>query len=455
MLLFDNNIGMNFINSFIKNILFLFRISYTFCITWLFYYYWLDDYNLFIDKLTSQLASINILYVKIFQAFALNNSFIDENTNNRLLQFTDQAPWTYDDIDFEKLTKVCDKHNILLKGGYDGPMNAGMISVVFKGFRKENLNLQVVIKIKRKNIENRLDEAINNLQFFIFILSIIPFVKKYKLLDIVEKNIEIVRCQTNFLQEVDNMALIEENCKLLKYIKIPKANRSITEEFPDIIVMDYIQGKKITQINDVDYEGFAKQVVKFGFVTTVIHGVTHGDLHSGNILFIKDEQDSKYPYKLGILDFGIIYKLDQKYRESSFDSVTQMFEVPAKETAIKLLNSCIEPKDVLQNISKTHYENIVGFTEEIINEAVHSSKKANQIQIYKFLLQLNDYLTKTELFELGIKPSNEFVKTQLVLAMSHGVTLTLCKGEFFGFMDKVLNELFHMEILLDNCDSSL
>ena len=446
---------MMFINSFIKNTLFLFKITYAFCTTWLIYYYWLGDYNRFIDKLTAQLASINILYVKIFQAFALNNSFIDENTNNKLLQFTDQAPWTYNDIDFEKLKHVCEKNNILLKGGYEAPMNAGMISVVFKGFRKENLNLRVVIKMKRKNIENRLNESISNLQFIISILSNIPFVKKYKLVDIVEKNIEIVRSQTNFLQEVDNMTLMEENCNLLKYIKIPKANRAITEEFPDIIVMDYIQGQKINQIKEADYEGFAKQVVKFGFVTTVIHGVTHGDLHSGNILFIKDENDSKHPHKLGILDFGIIYKLDQAYKESLFDTFTQMFEVSARETAIKLLNSCIEPKGLLQNISKNHYENIVGFTEEIVHETVHSSKKANQIQIYRFLSQLNDYLTKTELFELGIKPSGEFVKTQLVLAMAHGVTLTLCKGEFIGFMDKVLNELFHMEILLDNCDSSL
>jgi hypothetical protein len=49
---------------------------------------------------------------------------------------------------------------------------------------------------------------------------------------------------------------------------------------------------------------------------------------------------------------------------------------------------------------------------------------------------------------LGIRPSDDFVKSQLVLAMSHGVTLTLCKGDYITLMDKCLNELFHTQMLI-------
>ena len=41
------------------------------------------DYSFFIDRITSRLASINILYVKVFQAFALNNSLVDDKMNNK------------------------------------------------------------------------------------------------------------------------------------------------------------------------------------------------------------------------------------------------------------------------------------------------------------------------------------------------------------------------------------
>ena len=50
-------------------------------------YMWFRDYSYFINRLTTKLASINILYVKAFQAVALNNNLITENMNNQLLHF--------------------------------------------------------------------------------------------------------------------------------------------------------------------------------------------------------------------------------------------------------------------------------------------------------------------------------------------------------------------------------
>ena len=125
------------------------------------------------------------------------------------------------------------------------------------------------------------------------------------------------------------MMRIKNNCKNLKYVKIPSANRAVTEEYPNCILMDYIEGIKITQIQKEDYDGFAKQVMKFGFVTSIVHGVTHGDLHGGNILFIKDNNDERYPYKIGVIDFGIVYDLDSKFKGIIFDK--DMFVPPFVE----------------------------------------------------------------------------------------------------------------------------
>jgi predicted unusual protein kinase regulating ubiquinone biosynthesis (AarF/ABC1/UbiB family) len=447
-----NNINENIKKNMKKNmksIIFFINAFFIFVTEGLIYVFF-QDYSLFIDRLSMRLASINILYVKIFQAFALNNSLIDDNTNNKLLKFTDNAPWNYSDIDLYQLIQMANKYNIKLPDGYEVPINSGMISLVFRGYEKGNPNKQLIIKMKRKNIQQRLDDAIDNLLFSMYILSFIPIINKYQLNEVVNKNIEIIRHQTNFLEEIDNMDRIRANCKNLKYVKIPTANRRVTEEYPDIILMERIDGMKINAIKEEDYESFAKLVVKFGIVTTIIHGVSHGDLHAGNILFIKDKNDTEYPHKIGVIDFGIIYEVGTQYKGLMFDVFTQLFDISPHEAAVKILNSgIIEPAGILQQIPKDDYNNILSFTEEIIADTIHSSKKANQIQIYKFISKLKEYLSKEQLANIGIRPSDDFVKSQLVLAMSHGVTLTLCKDDFITLMDKVINELFHTKMLLE------
>lgn len=436
-------------NKQIKGLLFFLNVFFIFCKEYVMYLI-NRDFTLFIERLAIGLSSINILCVKIFQAIALNNSLIDESTNNKLLQFTDNAPWNYSDVELHNLHEISKKYNLQLKFGYEVPINSGMISLVFKAFKKDELNQPVIIKMKRKNIQEKLDDAIDNLLIGIKLLSFIPILNKYDLSNVVNKNVDIIRSQTNFLEEVDNMTRIKNNCKNLKYVKIPSANRAVTEEYPNCILMDYIEGIKITQIQKEDYDGFAKQVMKFGFVTSIVHGVTHGDLHGGNILFIKDNNDERYPYKIGVIDFGIVYELDSKFKGIIFEILTEIFQSSPRESAIKLLNSgIIDPPNILQQIPKNDYEKILSFATEIIDETINASKKANQIQIYKFILKLKEYLSNSVLSEIGIRPSDNLVKTQLVLAMSHGVTLTLCNDDFIGLADKVINELFHTNMLIE------
>ena len=429
----------------IQNLFFLLNASWI-ILSELFLYGIFKNFDSFIDRLTHKLAHINILYVKIFQAFALNNSLIDDKTNNKLLKFTDNAPWSSEDLDPCTLIELEDEYNILFKDGFE-PINSGMISLVFKGYKKKSDEI-VIIKIKRKNIEENLDNAIEKLLFFIYVMSFFPIVNKYHIPQTVKKNISIIREQTNFHKEIENMAKIKHNCRNLKYVKIPSASAEVTKKYPNVIFMEYINGMPINKILEEDYEAFAKQVLKFGLVTTLIHGVSHGDLHSGNVLFIKDEDDEKYKYKVGILDFGIIYEADQEFKQSLLEFASEMLTSPTEELAKKVLNTgLIEPLEIIQNLPKLHYDNIVKIIGDILHETIHKSKEANQLKIYHFLTTFHSYMSKNELLELGLKPSNHFVKTQLALAMSHGVTLTLCKDDYINLTDQVLNEIFHTKFL--------
>jgi predicted unusual protein kinase regulating ubiquinone biosynthesis (AarF/ABC1/UbiB family) len=433
---------------FLKQAIFLLKL-YFIISSEVFIYLFLFDYYYFIERITNRLASINILYVKVFQAIALNNNLIDEKINHKLLKFTDNAPWNMYDIRLDELIELCNDYDINLNEGFENPMNSGMISLVYKGyFRKNGEN--VIIKMKRNNIDNRLNDAIENLETFMYFISFIPIIKKYQISDVIIKNIDIIKHQTNFSEEVQNIEKVKKNCKGLKYVKIPYVYSEITEKYPNFILMEYIHGLKINEIKEEDYEPFAKQILKFGFVTTIVHGFAHGDLHGGNILFIKDNSDSKYCHKIGVIDFGIIFELDSTYRDFLFDLLTNMFDRSPEESALKIYNSNIlEPPNIFNKIPLIHRENIMKFSIEMIEETIKTSKKANQLQIYKFFHKLKEYLNKSEISDIGIRPSDNLIKTQLVLAMAHGITLTLCKEDFMSLADKVINELFHTEIMIN------
>lgn len=432
----------------VKNIYFLFNVL--FIILYEAVLYWVfNNFESFIERLTKKLSKINILYVKMFQAFALNNSLIDANINNKLLQFTDNAPWTVDDLDPSTLIAIEDEYNIQFKDGFE-PINSGMISLVFKGCKVHKMKdpEYVIVKMKRKNIEAKLSDAIEKLLFCVYCLSFIPFINKYQISEVIHKNIGLIEHQVNFSKEVENMVRIQNNCKHLKYVKIPQVNAEVTKKYPNVIFMEYINGLQINKIHKDDYDDFAKQVVKFGFVTTLLHGVSHGDLHAGNILFIKDDADTKYKHKIGILDFGIIFEIDNEFKQTMFDIFTDLFVSTPQELAIKFLKSgIIEPLDVIQNLPKEHYNNIVTFISKILDETIHSSKQATQLQMYNFLVTFNSYMDDNKLTSLGLRPSDNFVKTQLALAIAHGITLTLCNDDYIGLADRVINELFHTNLL--------
>jgi predicted unusual protein kinase regulating ubiquinone biosynthesis (AarF/ABC1/UbiB family) len=431
----------------IKQLWFLFKVCFIFSSEYLFLFFHADKLK-FIDRLTQRLANVNILYVKVFQAIALNNSLIDENINNMLLKFTDNAPWTKDDIDVDTLNALKEDQQLVICDGVYNPINSGMISLVFKATRISD-DSNVIIKIKRRMIERKLKDAIDNLMFFMYVLSFFPFVKKFQLAEIVNKNIDIIKHQINFDEEVENLLKIKNNCKHLKYVKIPEVFKEVTDKYPNVILMEQIDGVPIHKVKEEDYEEFAKSVLKFGFVTTLLHGVTHGDLHSGNILFIKDENDKKYKHKIGVLDFGIIYEIESSFKGILFDIFIDLFNNTAQVTVEKLLYSgLIEPLELVKTLPEVHRNHIIKVSSEMLNESINNSHCANQLQLYKFLSEFKKYISNPEISNLGLRPSDNFMKTQLVLAMAHGITLTLCKDDYMTFANKVINELFHTDIMM-------
>lgn len=406
-----------------------------------------QNYCEFIHRVAKNLSQKNILYVKMFQAISLNNNLIDGAMNAELLKYTDSAPYDDSDIDTDLFNEII-KDYYLTPENDKIPINSGMISLVYK--MRTIDNEVVVVKMKRKNIDEKLDDAIEKLLFFIKLLSFIPQFNTLDIPNVIKKNINLLRQQLDFGEEVKNTKEMAENCKNLKYIKIPKVHEYATKEYPSIIIMDYIKGVHISKLDENDYDEYAKLVLKYGFVSIINDSATHGDLHAGNIIFIKNEAEPIY--QLGLIDFGIVTRVNKETTQHFLEIVSTMFTETSRNLAEKVLNAFIEPRDTFQRIPSDSKNILYAEASKIIEEALHNSKDASQVKIYEFMKKFNEYLNGNNLRECGLHVSDDFVKFQMALAMSQGVSLCLCKNDYMPFANKVLNELFHTNLLFSDVD---
>ena len=186
--------------------------------------------------------------------------------NSELLKYTDSAPYTYDDIN-EDLLREIEKEYYLRAENDIIPIKSGMISLVYK---LRNIDGgDVILKVKRKDIDAKLEDAIEKLLFFIKIISIIQQFNTLDIPNVIRKNIGLLRQQLDFQEEVKNTLEMSENCKNLKYIKIPKIYEEVTNKYVDAIMMEYIDGLHISKLDDADYNEYAKLVMKYGFVSII------------------------------------------------------------------------------------------------------------------------------------------------------------------------------------------
>jgi predicted unusual protein kinase regulating ubiquinone biosynthesis (AarF/ABC1/UbiB family) len=422
----------------IKALIILFRIFFIF--SWYrILYLFNNDYQSFIFNITNKLSKINILYIKLFQAIAFNYKLIDTNLNNELIKFTDKAPWTEEDIDYNTLLRLRENEKINL----DIPIHSGMISLVYK-ITTEN-NESFAIKIKRKNIDYKLKKAVEELLIIIKFISQIYFIKEYNLYDLSKTHFDIITKQLDFNEEVNNLIKMKENCKRLKYIVIPKVYPDITQKYSNVIIMEYLKGVSLQEIPTEDYDFFAKQVFKFGIVTTYYHGFTHSDLHAGNILFIKNENS----YKLGILDFGMILSIDNDYKYLLFELLYDIYESDPYIMAKKILDSevILQPKNIIQNLSSEQYNILLEMIVQLLKDTILNKQKNTYYCIYDFIIQIHNYIHKYSIFSMGISLNHNFIKTQLVLVMYHGIFMKLCKDNWLDIFNKTINEMFHMDLL--------
>ena len=360
------------------------------------------DYNNMVKNIASNMSEKNIFFTKIFQAFANNNNLVDKDLFHHFIAYTDSVKYNPNEVDYNGLYDLI---NIARKNGdylvieSEVPIKSGNIALVYNG----KLNgKNVIIKYRRTNIIEKFNKSIDELELLVNISKKIPYLRDLNINDLFEENREIMTNQLNFLNEIKNINIFYEKFRDVQNICIPNVYSYFTEENPCAIIMDKFEGSRIENILHEDKHEYSKILSRFNLKCVFYDAIYHADLHSGNVIFMKenitrkDKNDNEIlqtVLKIGIIDFGIIGTMTREEQDVFF-------------TFFKIL------------VSKNHIE-LSKFITESLSEKIDNSKPTiseghKNILINQISTICNDVLSNDTKFFGGeeIYEINKILKTQ-------------------------------------------
>jgi predicted unusual protein kinase regulating ubiquinone biosynthesis (AarF/ABC1/UbiB family) len=347
---------------------------------------WKSKTNAIID-VSKRLATINMMYVKIFQAFATNRNILSPELNKFFNDYTDNVEYTDDEyndddlIELERKSVECYPHKPIKILNNRKPIKSGLMSLIFKGQfvddgAGDGAGEYIAIKYLRNDIITNFNTSMNNLVVFAKLTKYIPYIRTLNIETLILQNIVCLKDQVCFRKEVTNIQQYYKSWKDCDYVKIPQPYSEFTEKInSNIIVMEFINGLTITEIDCEDNDRFGKILASFSAKAAFCNSIYHGDLHPGNILFIKDASSAAQSasYKIGILDFGIIGHLTRLDQELIFKTAKLLYQKKYKRVVYMILTEMSE--DLNPNYDMMNKSSIINPEDELFHK-IHSQLHA-------------------------------------------------------------------------------
>jgi len=173
---------------------------------------------------------------------------------------------------------------------------------------------KVAVKVQKPNVENKVNADLEILTYLAgFSDRLKIFSEGISFSELVAEFKKNLMREIDFLYESINAIKFRENFKEQEGIYIPKVFPTYSTR--KVLVMELIEGTRLTRINDCHIEGLDCQLLAERGALAVLKmifedGFFHADPHPGNIMV--KEPDGE----LVFLDFGMVGAIDSETRES-------------------------------------------------------------------------------------------------------------------------------------------
>lgn len=392
---------------------------------------------------STKLYKANKFTIKLFQVLSSTVDIFTKEEISSLKEYTDNSPYTIDDIDtsvlktLEDVGKINKDYMISLESGINYPIHSGMVALVYKGRMANGKN--VVVKVLRNKINETLVRDYDSLQFLLDI--IVYFFKSVSgsLVEVLAEFKNSILSQTGFRKEQDNLLRMRRNFKNVEQVVIPYVYEIFNKTNENIIVMDYLDGRTIFELNDVEKEKYVTIIFEMMAKGVLYDGMFHGDLHPGNILFLKEDD----VYKVGMIDFGIIDTVTREEQHGFFKITKNIYL--GHDICIKKIDEFIEtvtgPIEVIKGLNERDYAVLSDLiTKNIIDCLFYNPSCLNISELYK----LNSIISK-----YGLTINKNVSKSIIAIIIADRLCVNLSPNKTYKTKINEMFELFD-EILLED-----
>ncbi|MCA9191329.1 MAG: AarF/ABC1/UbiB kinase family protein [Planctomycetales bacterium] len=175
----------------------------------------------------------------------------------------------------------------------------------------------VVVKVQHAGIHETVREDLEVMAGLATLADRLPDLAVWKPKVLVEQLARSLRRELNFGRELQNLQQFEKEFRNCPAIRIPHAfPKQSTQR---ILTMELLTGVPVNQLQEqnsctpLELQQLAKDCATAYIEMIFVKGLYHADPHPGNILVLSDQDGKKI---LGLLDFGMVGRLDDRLRET-------------------------------------------------------------------------------------------------------------------------------------------